>query len=326
MNNEHSAWYQGLDPVKRQAIRELHRLNRAWNLVAPVFFAIWALAAWLMLHFNSWLVLLPGYVLIGLLIHGLSNLMHEGIHGSLFRNRRWDRHCAFLVGLPSTLSASAYRVNHLLHHKYTRTEQDPDEFDNVSKNVVVRSIFFYAFIVFGMILFVLRLPFIAWKNASPRQRREMAKERLLLSFIQVAVVGAALYFGCFTALLQVWLFPLCFTILLGNVRGWTEHALTHGGHPLTKARTVTSNRVFSFLNLNLNYHLEHHLFPGVPWYNLPKVHQILLDDYRAAGASVYRSYFVYLVDAFRLGAHGITPAKAPANTAAPLPALAEQAS
>jgi fatty acid desaturase len=57
-------------------------------------------------------------------------------------------------------------------------------------------------------------------------------------------------------------------------------------------------------NINLNYHLEHHLFPGVPWYNLPKVHRILLDDYTAAGSSIYRSYTRFLIDAFRAGIYG----------------------
>jgi fatty acid desaturase len=94
---------------------------------------------------------------------------------------------------------------------------------------------------------------------------------------------------------------------LGNVRGWAEHALTVPGELLTETRTVTSNRLFSFLNVNLNYHLEHHLFPGVPWYNLPKVHRILRDDYAQAGASIYRSYTRFLYDAFRAGVHGVAP-------------------
>ena len=27
--------------------------------------------------------------------------------------------------------------------------------------------------------------------------------------------------------------------------------------------------------LNVNYHIEHHLFTYCPWYNLPKAHQML---------------------------------------------------
>lgn len=56
---------------------------------------------------------------------------------------------------------------------------------------------------------------------------------------------------------------------------------------------------------NLNYHLEHHLFPGVPWYHLPKVHALLKDEFRAAGASVYRSYTEFLIDFFKASWRGI---------------------
>lgn len=90
------------------------------------------------------------------------------------------------------------------------------------------------------------------------------------------------------------------------MRSWAEHALTRPGHPLTHTRTVTSNLVVSFLMCNLNYHLEHHLFPGVPWYNLPRVHALLADEYRRAGAFVHRSYLGFLREAARAGVHGTT--------------------
>ena len=28
----------------------------------------------------------------------------------------------------------------------------------------------------------------------------------------------------------------------------------------------------------MNYHLEHHLFPNVPYYNLPKLHELIKDQ------------------------------------------------
>ena len=77
--------------------------------------------------------------------------------------------------------------------------------------------------------------------------------------------------------------------MFANLRGWAEHMLTTPGHPLLQTRTVTSTKLLSFLNVNLNYHLEHHLFPAVPWYNLPKVHTLLQDEYEQAGAFIYSS-------------------------------------
>jgi fatty acid desaturase len=58
---------------------------------------------------------------------------------------------------------------------------------------------------------------------------------------------------------------------------------------------------------NINYHLEHHLFPGVPWYNLPKVHALLGDECRRAGSSVYPSYTEFFIDFFKASWRGIIP-------------------
>ena len=310
MSVSHSEWYRALDPGKREAIRELHRINPYWNLVGVLFVLLWILTATAMLIADSWWVYIPGYIVIGLLIHGMANFMHEGIHGTLFRLKRWDRWYGFLMGAPAMFPLTAYGINHLLHHKYNRTERDPDEFTNVTKNRKLLSVFFYAWIVLGMAMYSFHFPYVALKHATPAERRRIFVERGILLLILGSVLGAAWWFGYLGAVAHVWLIPLAVAAFLGNVRGWAEHTLTVPGNLLTETRTVTSNRLFSFLNINLNYHLEHHLFPGVPWYNLPKVHRILRDDYAAAGASIYRSYTRFLFDAFRAGVHGVVPAKA----------------
>ena len=119
-----SQWYRTLDPAKKRAIRELHRINPYWNLVGLLFVAAWFVTGTAVVLAPAWYWRLPGYVLIGLLIHGMSNFMHEGIHGTLFKNRRWDHWFGFLMGAPSLFAMTAYGVNHLLHHKPTRTDKE----------------------------------------------------------------------------------------------------------------------------------------------------------------------------------------------------------
>jgi fatty acid desaturase len=34
----------------------------------------------------------------------------------------------------------------------------------------------------------------------------------------------------------------------------------------------------SFLYWNMNYHVEHHMYAGVPFYNLPRFHSVLEHD------------------------------------------------
>jgi fatty acid desaturase len=43
-------------------------------------------------------------------------------------------------------------------------------------------------------------------------------------------------------------------------------------------RTVLLGRVNSFLYWNMNYHLEHHMFPLVPYHRLPDLHEEIKKD------------------------------------------------
>ena len=113
--------------------------------------------------------------------------------------------------------------------------------------------------------------------------------------------------GRMDLILHGWALPMIIAMVFGNVRSWAEHTMTIPGDPLTRTRTVTSNRVVSFLMCNLNYHLEHHLCPGIPWYNLPAMHEMMKREYRRAGSFVYGSYLRFLWDAVRTGVHGISP-------------------
>ena len=43
-------------------------------------------------------------------------------------------------------------------------------------------------------------------------------------------------------------------------------------------RTIRLNPLFEFLYWHMNWHTEHHMFAGVPCYNLAKLHEIVKDD------------------------------------------------
>ncbi len=53
--------------------------------------------------------------------------------------------------------------------------------------------------------------------------------------------------------------------------------------------------------------LDHRLYPGVPWYNLPKLNRLLEDEYRRAGSSVDTSYSAFLWDVFKVLKSGVVP-------------------
>ena len=69
---------------------------------------------------------------------------------------------------------------------------------------------------------------------------------------------------------------------LGLAENVTDHRLN--------TRTVMMNPVSRFIYLNMNYHVEHHMFTMVPYYNLPKLRQMIEHDLPAAEPSILAAY------------------------------------
>jgi len=306
VTEEASSWVAALTPEQREAIKDLHRLRPAWNLAALAFASLWAGTAWAESRYPFGGVRAAAVPLIGACVQSLAILMHEGIHGNLFRNRALDRWAGFAFGAPALFACTAYRVTHLLHHRFNRTSRDPDEFGNLSRNRLVLSVAFYAWWGIGMAVYLVHVPVTALIRGSRAQKRDVLLELGLLAALYGALFWAAVHGGFLDAVLWAWVYPMVVAALLGSSRGWAEHMMTRAGHPLTQTRTVTSNRVVSFFMCNLNYHLEHHLFPAIPWYNLPRLHLLLRGEYARAGAFIERSYLRFLWEAFRGGVHAET--------------------
>ena len=55
-------------------------------------------------------------------------------------------------------------------------------------------------------------------------------------------------------------------------------------------RSVRFNPIFSFLYWHMEYHVEHHMFPSVPSYNLPKLSNLIKDQLPKANTSLYDAY------------------------------------
>ncbi len=96
------------------------------------------------------------------------------------------------------------------------------------------------------------------------------------SILPLMVVGLPRLYGAWhhvmTGLLQD----------LGLAENVSDHRLN--------TRTVLMNPVSRFIYLNMNYHLEHHLFTMVPYYNLPKLHALIRHDVPAPDPSIITAF------------------------------------
>lgn len=295
------SWAHQLTPELRTRLRELHRIEPRRLLKIPVFFvgclAAVAVAAWS----GRVGVAAPCCVLAGFCLHGLGVFMHEGAHGNLTRTPGVDRLLGFLCGLPAGVSCSNYRATHELHHRFENTAADPDNMATLFPSGWLRPVVYYAWFFVGTPVYSVVLMLTGPLRAVGWRERFLCIVETLLIL--------ALYYSLFAiwlegAPLYAWLAALAVASIIANVRGLAEHTLLPQGdppNPFRSTRSTVSNRVVSFFFNNQNYHLEHHLFPRVPWYNLPELHELLQSHYRSQQAAVCRGYVDYLSAALRYG-------------------------
>ena len=96
------------------------------------------------------------------------------------------------------------------------------------------------------------------------------------SLIPLLLIGLPRFYGAWhhvlTGLLQH----------LGLAENVTDHRLN--------TRTVLMNPITRFIYLNMNYHLEHHMFTMIPYYHLPKLHALIKHDTPAPDKSIYSAF------------------------------------
>ncbi|MGR3292018.1 MAG: fatty acid desaturase family protein [Paracoccaceae bacterium] len=68
--------------------------------------------------------------------------------------------------------------------------------------------------------------------------------------------------------------------------GLAENVIDHR----LNSRTVYMNRISRFIYWNMNYHVEHHMFPMVPYHRLPDLHEKIKHDLPAANPSIWAAY------------------------------------
>lgn len=283
-----------IDPVRSTAA-----VVQTFAMIAVVVaFAVW---------FWSWWAALIAIVLLGPLAHALFILSHDAAHYRLYETR-WlndlvGRVCATLPGL----SMFTYRVTHRLHHNNLYGPEDPDIALHGGyprgKAYLVRKL---AKDLAGLTAWKTYAYFFGAPTAnadthkaanplgdtSPRLREAALRDRwVVLGFHVVAPVGAfAVGWGWYYIVL--WVVPLLtVTQVILRLRAICEHgALTDFSSPLTAARTNLPNwwqRYFLFPH-HVNYHIEHHLYPAVPHYYLPRLHAALLAHGILGGAEIRR--------------------------------------
>lgn len=274
--------------VRGLHVHDPHAFWRRATLFLTLF-AIGAVGAVLL----PWWAALPGYLLAAVSLHGISLFTHEAVHGVLCRNRRLNHLFGALCAWPVLQNFAAYRVLHLEHHTNLGVEGDPDHYENYTGRRWLIYAMHWGRLIAGYPAYLVAIPFLAFRQGTRRDR----------IWLSVEVIGAAslLVTACLVLptvwLVHGWLIPMAIINTLVNIRGMTQHTLLAEADDVVRGtRTILGDPLLRFFMMNENYHLEHHLYPRVPWYRLPALHAALRQQLDALDAPFVPSYRSFVGD------------------------------
>lgn len=274
--------------IDASIIRRLSIL-KPWISVSHIILEYVFIISAIVLCSNYWhpLTYIVSVMWIGARQHALIILMHEGAHYRIVNNRKLNDFLGeVFTAFPVFITMQNYRLNHLPHHRHMNTEKDPDWVRKDTpdwKFPKSRSeLFFMLFkIALGFnVLEMLKLIASVIRPNSAKQKKSNSNRWLFAGQIVFysLLIATLIYFGWWLEYLLYWIIPMFTWLqLIFRIRSIAEHFGVEYDHTYTHARN-TYPSIFDRLFLaskNVWYHLDHHLYPSVPFYHLPQLHEEL---------------------------------------------------
>ncbi|RKG98818.1 fatty acid desaturase [Corallococcus sp. CA053C] len=280
-------------------LRGAWAIARQWIMIA--------LAIAFVVQVDRWWAWVLAAVIISTRQHALLSLVHEASHYHLFTNRAANDFVAdVLCAFPTNITTAGYRKEHVEHHRFVNTPQDP-YWRTAQRDhawMFPRTRWGTARVLLGDMVGVFTAShmkiIIPWsysgrlsgKGGPPVSRAEHVRYALFL----VALIAGLTLAGGWLHYLLLWSLPsLTLMMIAFRIRAVVEHPFT----PATQDETHETRDVeaptwferFFIAPFNAGYHLSHHLFPSVPYYHLPELHQRLKQTglYRP-GENHFRTY------------------------------------
>jgi len=267
---------------------ELRRIGDARNALTVVgaltqSFGVVALAGYL----HTWWAYLIAFVVMGGSHARLNILGHEAAHRLLFSHRTVNDTVGRMLAYPTFQALMAYRRSHFAHH---RDEMGPDEPDlSLYAGYPIPVDSWHRKLrrdAFGI---------SAYKNFRGlfKALRNNAREAQYILAVQVAMLGVSI----------IVMRPLMYVIwvlawsTLWRVSNRLRSIAEHGGMMRSKDRRLTTHVIHQSLLARMylvpyhtGWHLAHHVDMGVPWRNLPALHDELVASGWVVDGIEYPSY------------------------------------
>jgi MocE subfamily Rieske [2Fe-2S] domain protein len=291
-------WY--VSPVPKEVLRELltRRDGPALRDTALYFGLIGASGCATYALWGSWWALGP-MMIYGVLYASASDARwHEAGHGTAFKTD-WLNNALYEIASFMVLRESVpWRWSHTRHHSDTIiVGRDPEI--AVPRPPDLRAMLLKCFNWGAWKRYARNIALHTVGRVTPEEATFIPVAEYPKVFLRARIYAAIFVtLGALCVYYRTWL-PFVFVLgpnlygaWLMAIYGWTQHtglAENVLDHRLN-CRTIRMNPVHRFLYWNMNYHLEHHMFPLVPYHQLPRLHEIVKDDCPAPYSSLTAAY------------------------------------
>ncbi len=249
------------------------------NLSVSIYPVILIAGDWLLLSAGIFLLTLNStlFNFLALLIIlrqqlALSVMMHEGVHYSLAKNKKAnDLIGIFFCSGPILSHFNAYRTLHMKHHRHALSVDDPGQYLLRSQTKKKKLILDVLKDLSGMTYFSLGKKANLGKISVATVLLNLAGQ--IFGMTLVWLIFRTFNLGA-TDYLIFWALPL---VTLHQVILRVRALMEHGGFSYNKDATLCTRTVKAGLLTkilaphNINFHIEHHLYPTIPSYRLSKI-------------------------------------------------------
>lgn len=254
---------------------------------------------------TSALLQVLGTLILGLMFaHGVE-LQHQALHNQGLRERKSNDILGVILGLPMLVSFAGYQASHLRHHKYLGTAKNKEFFDYGDQYGGSRLssswLWFNRFMMPSHYLnFLKRVAVALWRGKVPDEAPDVSdriNRDYILMLLAIIVLGMVSYAMNPVLILKVWLIPLLVVATPAHALiEMPEHFRCDTSKPdvFQNTRTIQSNAFMNWYTNGNNYHVEHHLMPGLPIDRLHDLHIAIRKDIKNFHTS-YAHFYLSLI-------------------------------
>ncbi len=274
------------DELPTEKLKELHTKRPLIHfIVVAGLVLVLAGSSVAILFFDRWYQWLPFALVSGFAIFNFTILLHEVVHRAVVKDSMpsLNRVLGILYAVPSGIAASQFERWHLDHHAGLGSPTDDPKRHYLSpkKNARWVKALYFTPALFAIYFRAARTEVATY----PRDlRRKIAIERNLTIVGHLGLLAAIVAGAGWMIAWKVYVVPYFFVFPLAFALNRLGQHYDIDPDDVAKWSTlIKGSRFWNIAFLWSNFHLEHHYFPNVPFYNLPQLQKLLWPFYEKRG-------------------------------------------